>query len=207
MEQHNFEAVPVGRGYAMGPVFRWRGWPSVLELLHTRMPVVLVADYLDERMVAKIDVSRIYAVVVEHGSIVDPLYKVLLELDRPSLIGASGVWSQVDHGEFMIVDAAAGHAIVRPTQSLLERYKELKGSRAPQLHEAFSEVLRRLAEPIQERWIQLGRQIPFDLPEQRQVYNMAQRLCAGGLPTDADDALLHRILYGDGRATGGEACR
>ena len=41
--------------------------------------MVLVADYLEEHMIRRLPTQLLLGIVVDHGSIIDPIYELLLE--------------------------------------------------------------------------------------------------------------------------------
>ncbi|GIW70872.1 MAG: hypothetical protein KatS3mg102_0414 [Planctomycetota bacterium] len=195
MAERIYEGVPAYRGYTMGPALLWRGWPSLPELLAARLPVVVVASYLDSGMIARLERSRLLGVVTDRGSMIDPSYEALRALERPGVVGARGIAAEARPGDLVAVDAALGTVVLRPGPELQARAAALKGRRAEPEPQGFEAVLERLVVPIRQAWLRRGRPIPFDLDEQRALYAMIWRICAGGLPGPEDDALLHRILH------------
>jgi hypothetical protein len=194
-DQHIALGTAVFRGYTMGPAFIWRGWPSLNALVHERMPVVLVADYLEEHMIQRLPTQLLLGVVVEHGSVIDPIYELLLEgIDRPSVIGAAGCAATARPGDTVVVDAGDGNVVVRPDAEVLRPFLRMKGTSPDRSPEGFGEVLHRITDPVQKLWLRLGRQLPYDLPESRAIYAMAWRLSAGGLPRPTDDAIVKRAF-------------
>ncbi|RME71481.1 MAG: hypothetical protein D6776_10160 [Planctomycetota bacterium] len=183
----------VVRGYTMGPAFVWRGWPSLRALVHERMPVIVVADYLEQHMITRLPPELVLGVVTAHGSVIDPLYEALAEgLQRPSVIGVRGVAAAARPGDLVLVDAGDGNVVLRPDPELERPFRQMKGRTPERKPAGFDEVLRRLTDPIQKAWLRFGRPLPYDLPESRTLYAIAWRLSAGGMPRPEDDAVVRR---------------
>ncbi len=190
-----FVGLSPQRGYTFGPAFLWRGWPSLEELGRQRMPVILIADYIEQRMIENIDLTRVLGIVVGRGSVIDPVWDTLVDLSRPSIVGATGIFRGVSAKELVVVDGVEGYAFVRPTEAALAYYRERKGTSPPREHPQVQEVLKTMTDRIREGWLRLGRKLPYDLAEQRAVYDVAKRVAEGGFPTPEDDALLAGILF------------
>ncbi|MFC1706204.1 hypothetical protein ACFL59_05175 [Planctomycetota bacterium] len=193
-----FEALAPHPGYTVGPAFVWEDWSSVQSVFHQPMPVVVVASYLEIRMVQAMDLTRVLGIVVDHGSVVDPLWDELVNLNRPTLIGARGIYDSVVPKETVIVDGALGYAVLRPSAELLDHYVELKGTRPPREPEHTRVLLAEMAGRIRQAWLHAQRRLPYDLAEQQRLYEIARRTADGGLPTAEDDAFVRRILFESG---------
>lgn len=183
------------RGYTLGPAFVWEGWPSAERLYHQGMPVILIASYLEERMLENLDLTRVRGIALERASPLDPVWDKLAETARPSLVGAAGILQAVRPGDTVIVDGHAARAIVRPDAPVERRFARLRGTHPPHEPDGLREVLARLVGPIRQQWEHRGRRLPFDVPEQRRLYEMAWRLAEGALPSAEDDALVARLLF------------
>ena len=56
-------------------------------------------------------------------------------------------------------------------------------------------MLETLAQRIRQAWMHDRRPLPYDVPEQRELYDIALRTAGGGFPTPEDDELVRRVLY------------
>lgn len=193
-EQTLLGLCPV-RGYTHGPAFCLEGWSSLEALAYQRTPVIVCTAYFEPRMLEKIDLTRVRGFVVEHGSLIDPLWTTLAELSKPSLIGVPGLLAAVAPGDMACIDGGEASLVLRPRPARLRKAERQRGLRPPAEPPALPEILGKLANPIREAWVHSGHPTPYDVPEQRRLYAIAHHVARGGIPTPADDALLHDLLF------------
>ena len=198
-EALQFLGTPPQRGTTLGPAFRGEGLHSFDALLRQGLPCVLVARYLDKRALDVIELSRVLGFVVEHGSPIDPVWDLLAAVQKPSIMGATGIWDAVRSGEQVIVDAVGAQALLRAPPPVVRRFQNLKGTHPPREPAAVREVLGQLIGPIRQAWQHAGRTLPFDCAEQRQLYAVGWKIAQRIPPDAADDALVERRLFRDAR--------
>ena len=189
-----FPGLAPWRGYTLGPAFLWDGWEAAPRLYALREPAIVVAPYIEEHLVDRLDPARVRGVVLDRASVIDPIWDRLAAFERPSIVGASGIWDVIRPGERVIIDGVGCRAVIRPTPPVLRRFQELRGTRPEPEPEPLRGILERLADYIRMNWQQRGRHLPFDLPEQRDLYELAHAIAAGGFPSEEDDAFLARLL-------------
>ena len=189
-----FEGCSPYRGYALGPALVFSGWPSVIEVRTAPVPVILAATYIEPKMLDFLDLARIRGIVVERGSVIDPLFEPLAELARPSVIGALGLLDAVRPGETLIVDGAEGRVIAQPDDEAIGLFTRLRGLRPPREDPRLREVVRRLALAIREARLRRHAQPPYDLPGQRRLFEIADKVVRGERPTESDDAWVRSLM-------------
>src|SRR5438067_132077 len=124
-----FLGVTAYPGYAIGPALVLHTWNDIVATNHLKMPVIIVAPYLEKRMLDRIDKRRVYGLVVDHGSVVDPLWSFLWDIPKPSLLGCRGVYEEAKNGDLIAIDGKNYTAVVRPEGKLLAYYQGQKGGR------------------------------------------------------------------------------
>jgi hypothetical protein len=183
------------RGYTSGPAFRWEGIASMQALYRQGLPVVLIADYLGKRELEAMELTRVVGIVIDHGSPIDPLWELLAPVARPSVVGARGIFAEVEPGETVIVDGVAAQAVLRPTDAVARRQSGLKGTAPPREPKEVRELLGKLCEPIRSAWEHKRRMLPFDCAEQRRLYEIAFKLAHRRQPSPEEDALVARLIF------------
>ncbi len=186
--------APAYRGYALGPAFRFFGLDSVPRALALPMPAVIVASYADRRTLGMLDLSRVYAVALDHGSFADPAVEALADLRRPAVIGARGIFRAARDGATVVVDGVAGAAILDPTPEVLARYKKLRGTAPPREDPIEAQILERFAAAIRSSKLRRKAPLPYDLPEEQRLLGLARKLAKGARATAEDEAFLRRVL-------------
>ncbi|MHC4393122.1 MAG: hypothetical protein ACYS22_17655 [Planctomycetota bacterium] len=183
------------RGYTMGPCFHVETWKDLERLTRARMPVIAVVRSPWSGMMGKLDPMRVLGIVTDHGSVLDPTYEELADVSKPSVVGASGVFEAATRDALVIVDAAEGRVILEPDPKTLRRYQRLKGTKPPSQSPYVRTLLDQLLTPIRQAWVGGGKTRPFDLPEQRWLYDIVVRTANGQRPTPEDDELVRGLLF------------
>jgi hypothetical protein len=182
-------------GYAIGPAFVLHTWSDIIATHHLKMPVVLVAPYLEKRALDRIDKRRIYGIVVDRGSVVDPLWEELWRVPKPSLIGCRGAYEATKNDDLVAIDGKNYTAVVRPEGTLLAHYQNLKGTRCPRDPKEVQDVLLRFGDTIRQARYFRGYRNPLDLPgEAGQLFEIARRVARGEGPTPEQNEYVRGLL-------------
>ena len=90
--------------------------------LPTGEPAVLVASVLTPAQTARLDPSRVVAIVTEHGSLTSHASILARSLGIPSVVGVPGLLRQVGPGERLLVDGENGFVFVDPAPDVENEY-------------------------------------------------------------------------------------
>jgi phosphoenolpyruvate-protein kinase (PTS system EI component) len=192
-----FRGIGPYAGYAIGPAFLFRDRDSLPAARALNVPHVIVAPYLDDRLIGMLDLRRVYGLVLEHGSVCDPVFDALETIPKPSVVGARRVFEYARPGATVVVDGAEGRVVLDPAPEILAHYEALRGTRPPREDPTIREVLKRLALQIRHARMVRGSPLPFDMPSQRRLLELCRRITEGALPTAEEEAYVKSLLERD----------
>lgn len=114
---------------------------------------ILVADYLLPSETAKIDFSKLRAIITEQGSITSHVCIIARGNRIPAIVGAKGVLNLAEDGIQMLVLAKEGQIVIRPDADDLHRFNASKAS--------FDKALEECEESAHEKALTMsGKEIP-----------------------------------------------
>ena len=190
-----FRGVAVHPGFTIGPAYVVSTWRDIVATKLLRMPHIIVAPYLEKRMLDVLDVQRCYGIVVDHGSIIDPLFDDLQGVKRPSVIGCTGIYDQAQNEDLIAIDGEEHLAILAPEGNILDYYVSQKGSKCRREPHDVMQVVLRFADVIRTSRLYKGWQIPLDLPDDRnRLFAIARKVCAGHAPAPDEDEYIRSLI-------------
>src|SRR5688500_4221259 len=122
-------------GFAIGPAHIVHTWNDLVATATVPMPVIVVAPYLEERMLDVIELRRVYGFVLDRGSLIDPIWEKLRDITKPSVVGCRGAYAAVQPGETVGIDGEDGVAVASPKEAAVKYFQSMKGVPAPRLSE------------------------------------------------------------------------
>ncbi|MDR1658147.1 MAG: phosphoenolpyruvate--protein phosphotransferase [Deltaproteobacteria bacterium] len=84
---------------------------------------ILVSRNISPAEIISLPGNRIAALITEQGSQTSHTSIMIMALGLPAVVGATGIISQLEHGDTVIVDAREGHIIVAPDQDAIRFYQ------------------------------------------------------------------------------------
>lgn len=190
-----FPGVRAYPGYAIGEAFVVSTWNDLLAIGMAPMPVIVVAPYLEERMIDVIDLRRVYGFVVSRGSVIDPVHDKLSEVTKPSLVGCAGAYEEIRTGRTVAIDTDQEVCVLEPEGRVLEYLRARKGTRARRLEPLERSALDRLAGAVRGAWFYKGWTAPLDLPDDRgRLVAIARKVAAGQAPSPEEDEYVKSLM-------------
>jgi len=197
-QQHTPFRVCKGVGtawnFTMGPAFVYEGPRSIDTLNFLKMPVVVLAEYISEEDLNKIEPTRCYGFVFEKGSVIDPAFWWLHDENRASVLTCEGVLSKVKPGEEVIVDGIRGRVYLTPDADTRANYERLRLLGPPQKDTVYWDVLRRLCVLMIGVRKAKKQETPFDFPEQERLLDIGRRARHGKELTQDDHDWMQGLL-------------
>jgi phosphotransferase system enzyme I (PtsI) len=126
--------------------------------------VVLIALDLSPADIAKLDQSKIKAIVTEMGSATSHTAIVAKALGIPAVVAAECILQKVTGGDLVIVDGKEGKVIINPDEQLVEFYKSKKEKEENIKKELFSKYIHIPSKTVDNVRVKL--KVNIELPEE-----------------------------------------
>lgn len=180
--------------FTMGPVLLYSG-PQDLARIHALAdPHIVVAKYIPEMDLKKMDRTRVRGFVIEKGSIVDPTYWFFRDENRACVIGAEDAFELALEGESAVVDGVRGVAYFGPDAGTLKDYEYLRSIGPPTDDPLLREATRHLASAVMGTKLKNRETLPYDFPDQDRLIRVAKATRAGEPVSAEDDAWMKDII-------------
>ncbi|HVY60384.1 MAG TPA: hypothetical protein VHF22_01975, partial [Planctomycetota bacterium] len=149
-----------------------------------------------QKMIETVDPQRLYGIVVDRGSIIDPVYGALAAFKKPTMVGARGIYEAAQPGDLVALDGERHLAVLRPDAAVEAHYRAQKGLKCPRDPQQVTEVLRRFADTIRMSRMHRGFRTPLDLPadDQEFIRALAHKVYRGEAPTPDEDDRMRGLI-------------
>jgi hypothetical protein len=194
ISERRIRGVGAAWNFTIGPTFIYEGPQSIAALQEKIDPVVVVAKYIPEEEYKKIDRTRVRGVVLEEGSIIDPVYWLLRDENRASIVSAKGALEMAVNEELCVVDGVRGAAIFGPSPRTVADYTHLRALGPPPEDPLLKETFRQLASAVMGSRFRDQKKPPFEFPEYERLTDIARRARKGQPITKEDDDWMKGII-------------
>ncbi|MFC1706205.1 hypothetical protein ACFL59_05180 [Planctomycetota bacterium] len=189
-----FEGIGAAWNFTLGPAYVYQGPSSIDEINFLPMPVVVIADYIPEEDLKKIEATRVYGFVFQRSSIVDPTFWWLQDENRAAVVSCPGVVDGIQHGEDVVVDGVRGCVYADPDLHTRENYERLRTLGPPQKDQLLWDALRNLTVVLIGNRKARKLEPPFDFPEQERLLDIAGRARRGETITEDDNNWMQDLV-------------
>jgi hypothetical protein len=190
-----YKGLPAFPGFAIGPAHVVHTWNDLVATAEVPMPVIVVAPYLEPRMVDIVELRRVYGFVIERGSLIDPIWEKLREVTKASVVGCKGAYAEIQPGEMIGIDGEDGVAVASPKDAAIKYFQQMKGERAARLNDLELQTLDRFISTIRTAWLHTQQRPPLDLDDAgRRLFAIARQVAAGEPPGPGDDDYVRGLI-------------
>lgn len=180
--------------FTMGPALIYEGRRSLDAIAKARDPVVVIAEYIPDEELRKMDKFRVRGFVIEKGSIIDPTYWIYRDENRAAVVAAKDALLYAQNGEAVIVDGVRGVVYFGPSPDTVENYAALRKLGPPMKDPILEEVIRTLSSTIMGTMFRFQMKPPYEFAEQEKLLDIATRARNGAVLTPEEDKWMLEII-------------
>jgi hypothetical protein len=180
--------------FTIGPALIYEGRKTIDVINKLNLPHVIIAEYLSEEELRKIELTRCLGFVIERGAMVDPTFWKFYDENRATVICARNARAYARNKEPVIVDGVRGVALFGPDDASLDNYQALRKLGPPREDVLYRETLRHLTTAIMGTYFRKQLQPPFQFSEHERLIEVAKRARQGKTTKEDDDWMMSILV-------------